>query len=313
MPSPAADAPKLTEEQVANVMSQLSNLEKDIMAMRGNTLSTVLAELRSAAESDAAAARFYLKCDAVVNSDRKELDKVEARRREENAQRALEQQRKGQQAKSPADEDGENGFAIRLGLQYLILTLEAHETKDEDLDKMVPKLQAFISQMVNDAPKLKGRAMNMFQSCSRAGGPVVEALQIQRYLNRAKWSSQPGNVGSIYQATLFPLAEEKSRDSLPTLWDSRILAEGTMKKATLTEPEFELWTKNELPLLRWERARYLYKQGPSPINALADMLKVIKENPGHPDAPKWVAEMRVSVNQSAPTPVSESQTKPSGS
>lgn len=313
MPSPAADAPKLTEEQVANVMSQLSNLEKDIMAMRGNTLSTVLAELRSAAESDAAAARFYLKCDAVVNSDRKELDKVEARRREENAQRALEQQRKGQQAKSPADEDGENGFAIRLGLQYLILTLEAHETKDEDLDKMVPKLQAFISQMVNDAPKLKGRAMNMFQSCSRAGGPVVEALQIQRYLNRAKWSSQPGNVGSIYQATLFPLAEEKSRDSLPTLWDARILAEGTMKKATLTEPEFELWTKNELPLLRWERARYLYKQGPSPINALADMLKVIKENPGHPDAPKWVAEMRVSVNQSAPTPVSESQTKPSGS
>jgi hypothetical protein len=41
---------------------------------------------------------------------------------------------------------------------------------------------------------------------------------------------------------------------------------------------------------------------------MADMLKLIKDNPAHADAPKWVKELRMLVNQSSPTQVSSEAT-----
>ena len=78
----------------------------------------------------------------------------------------------------------------------------------------------------------------------------------------------------------------------------------------MTEPDFLLWSQNELPSLRWQRATYLYANGPSAINAMADMLKLIKDNPTHADAPNWVNELRILVNQSSPTPATSEADKP---
>ncbi|MES2505072.1 MAG: hypothetical protein V4599_00115 [Verrucomicrobiota bacterium] len=292
--TPAVPQPgtTLTEAQVNSVMTQLKELETQILQMRGSNLSGILAKLREGTASDQAAMSLYLDCDNIVNSERKEVDKSDARKRQENMQRNA----KG----GNSDENGDVAFATRLGIQYLILTLEAHEAKEDEFKKMVPKLQEYINTVVAAAPKLKGAALNRLNNALNNNSPIVEAFNLNRYLNRKEWSTRAGDVGSMYMQTLLPLAAVDSKDNLPALWDARINAEGIFRKEQMFAPEFELWTKNELPALRWQRALYLYEKGPSTINALADMLKVIKENPSHPDAPSWVKTMRQMVNQSAP-------------
>jgi len=303
---PASEPPKLTEAQVNNVLSQLQELEKQILTQRGNNLSSILAKLNDAISSDQAAIKFYTDCDVLVNSERKEASKSEARQRAEQVERNME--RKSKAGAGADDQEGDTALALRLGLRYLILTLEAHETKDDDFKKMAPKLQSYIQDLVASAPKLAGRSMGMLNRVSGPGSPVVQAFQLDRYLAREHWSRDPANFGGMYNQTLLFLAKDEAKDSLPTLWDSRINNEAAFRKEQMTEPEYALWLQNELPSLRWERATYLYKNGPSAINAMADMLKVIKEFPAHADAPKWVEELRSSVNESAAVPPSEAAT-----
>ncbi|TDU64655.1 hypothetical protein EI77_04106 [Prosthecobacter fusiformis] len=300
IPNPAVS---LTEAQVTTVLTQLKELEGQILEMRGSTLSTVMARLRQGMASDQAAMNLYLECDKIVNSERKEADKSEARKRQEDIEKKMDRRPKG--GGGAPEETGDFGFAVKLGLQYLILTLEAHEAKDEDFNKMIPKLQEYIQTVVAAAPKLKGRASGYLNNALSPSNPIVDAFSLSRYLNRKEWSTRPMDIGSMYTQTLLPLAEQENKELLPGLWDARITAEGVFRKENMFAPEFELWTRNELPTMRWQRAMYLYQKGPSPINALADMLKVIKENQSHADAPKWVTELRQLVNHSAPTQKSE--------
>jgi len=306
-PVPTAEKPKLTDQQVTSVLGQLKVLEADILAKRGTSLSSIMAKLNDGMASDAAAQKLYTECELVVNSERKQESKAEARARAEQLERRLE----GGKGKGAATADeGDPALGIRLGLRYLIMTLEAHEAKEEEFKKMVPKLQTYIQDLVASAPKLKGRALAMINRVCSEGSPVVEAFQLDRYLEREGWSKSPTAIGAMYNETILKIAESDSKDSLPTLWDSRIMAEAAFRKENMTVPEHALWLQNELPALRWERSTYLYEKGPSAINAMGDMLKNIKENPGHPDAPKWVQQLRQLVNQSSPTPVSSEAEKP---
>ncbi len=301
---PPAEKAKLTEAQVSNVLSQLKDLEKSILAQRGTTLSAILAKLNDAISSDQAAIKFFTDCDVLVNSERKEASKAEARQRAEMMERTMD--RKSKAGASAADEEGDTALALRLGLRYLILTLEAHEAKDEDFKKMVPKLQAYIQDLVASAPKLKGRALGTLGRVCGGNSPVIQAFELDRYLNREHWSRSPVDFGGMYEQTLLFVAETDSPDSMAALWDSRINNEAAFKKEQMPEPEYLLWVKNEVPALRWARATSLYEKGPSAINALADMLKVIKDFPGHADAPSWVEQLRSFVNESAtPAPTSD--------
>lgn len=309
--SPPATAPEvsLTDAQVSSVLTQLTSLEEQVIQLRGSALTAIIAKLRPGLGSNQAAMNLYLECDRIVNSYRKEAAKVEARQRQEEMEKRMTQRAKG----GGEQDNGDFGTAVRLGLQYLVLTLEAHEVKEEDFHLMVPKLKEYIKSLVDAAPKLKGRAGNYLNTATSNNNPIVDAHNLGRYLTTKNWSRSPLDIGSMYSQTLLPMAEVINKDSLPGLWDERIMAEGTFKKENLYKPEFELWTQIELPVMQWQRALYLYEKGPSTVNALADMLKVLKENPGHPDAPLWVKGLRELVNKSAPVPVSSNLQSVSGS
>jgi len=305
-----APKPKLTDQQVSNVLAQLKQLESDILNQRGTNLSSILAKLNAGVASDQAAQKLYADCEILVNSERKEETKAEARARAEQLERNMERKGKGKGGAGGTDDEGDSALGVRFGLRYLIMTLEAHEAKDEDLKKMVPKLQSYLQDLVASAPKLKGRAYNIINRTCAAGSPIVEAFQLDRYLTREMWSNSPTDIGGIYESTILALAEKDAPDSLQALWDARINAEGVFRKENMTEPEYLLWVQNELPVMRWARATYLYEKGPNAINAMADMLKVIKDHPSHADAPSWVSELRSLVNEVAPTPVSSEAAKP---
>jgi hypothetical protein len=285
----------LTPEQIAMITKQLAELEGQIDKMRNDNLGSVLQKLRAAVGSDAAALAFYTDCEKLVNVERKELDRDEAKRIAERMER--EKERRGTEDK----DEGDAAMAIRLQLQYLILTLEAHEAKDRA--PLIPKLQAYIQDVLANAPKLKGRALGQLGGDLRGDrNPIVAAFQIQRYLQTENWTTRPADLPGMWSQVILPWYLENKPTELATIWDNRLTAEATLLKATMPEAEYALWLQNEYPALRWDRAEYLVMKGPTPVNGLADMLKLIKEFPGHPDAPKWLKGMRAFVEGSTNAP-----------
>ncbi|HCN29202.1 MAG TPA: hypothetical protein DIT64_10735 [Verrucomicrobiales bacterium] len=283
----------LTQEQMDNVMAQLKQLEDQIQNMRGGKLSTVMARLQAGLASKKDALNLYFECDKLVNAEIKEMDRTEARRRQE----MMEKRAKSEDPK----EEGDFAQAVYLGLKYLVLTLEAHEARDEDFAKMAPKLQSYIQELVASAPLLKGRSLGYLNGAVSDRNPIVEAFQLGRYLQREGWTTRSNDFGGMFSETLLPLAKKEKPETLPALWDSRISAEAAFNKESMTEPEYQRWLQDGLPVLKWERGKYLAEKGPSKITGLADMLAVIKEFPGHADAPKWLLEMRQAINGAAPS------------
>jgi hypothetical protein len=199
-----------------------------------------------------------------------------------------------------AEDDGQFSQAVQLGLKYLALTLEANELKAEDKAAMIPKLQAYIQELVASAPNLRGRSLQYLASAVNDRNPIVDALRLSPFTKPRDWSPQAMDIGGMYKNTLLPTAEKYKPELLPTLWTERINAESALRKETMPAPEYELWLQDDVPALRWERASYLVEKGPSKINAMADMLALIKEFPGHADAPGWLSELRKSLNEVAP-------------
>ncbi len=282
----------LTPDQLTNVLNQIAQLEDQIAAMRDGRLAAALQKIRAGVASPRDALNLYMECDKIVNAERKELDKTEARRRQEMMER--------REKNENAEDDGQFSLSVQLGLKYLALTLEANELKAEDKAAMIPKLQAYIQELVSSAPSLRGRSLQYLASAVSDRNPIVDALRLSPFLRPKDWTTQAMDIGGMYKNTLLPTAEKYKAELLPTLWTERINAESALRKETLPAPEYELWLQDNVPALRWERARYLVEKGPSKINALADMLALIKEFPGHADAPGWLGELRSALNEVAP-------------
>jgi hypothetical protein len=302
--TPAPAKPQLTPEQQKVVLKQLEELEKSIQQSRGTSLGAIIAKLRSAASSDAAAANFVEDCDKLVNVERKDGDRDEERRieqRKENNARS--------KTKQEEEQAGDHGTAVRLTLEYLALTLEANEAKD--LTAMAPKLQAFHQALIGQGDKLKGRAGAMLMRPVGTGDAaerrqqerdisvVIEAYQLSAYLRREGWPMVPGDIIAAYDKLILKPIREKKKDELGKTWDNAINTETSYRKGRLHEGDFKVWYEQNHPSLRWQRATDLATHGPDPIQGMAEQLKVIKEFPHHAESPGWITALRNSVTPSA--------------
>ena len=305
-PAPApAVKPTLTPEQVNNVLKQLADLEKNILQQRNASLSGIIQKLRSAAGSNAAAINFIEECDALVNVERKDGDKKDELRIKQKAEQA-----KRGETKQEEDKEGDHATGLRLCLEYIALSLEAHEAKD--LSTMAPKIAAFHQTLMDQGKKLKGRTGDMLmQPIGRQGGGgggggrrgggggaqpevgvVIEAYQLSPYLRTEGWPLEPGNIIGMYDKVLLKSVREKKPGELAASWDSAINTEAGFRKERMAEGDFTVWQQQEYPNLRWMRAHDLLANSGNQVMGLAEMLKVIKDFPNHPGSPGWVTELR---------------------
>jgi len=306
--APPANQPLLTPEQMKNVMTQLDELEKTILAQRGANLGGIIQKLRAAAGSDAAALSLIEDCEKLVFVERRDGDRDDAKRIEQRIQ----QSKKGE-TKKAEDKEGDEMTGVRLALEYLALTLEAHESKD--VKDMIPKALAFHQSLLAQGEKLKGRAGASLMAPVGGGGGgrgvgvgiVVEAYQLQRFLQREGWPLQPADMMGTYEKLILPTIRQSKKEELAATWDAALNNYATFTKARMPEGEFAVWQSQTYPELRWRRAEDLFQNGTSPVMGLAEMLKVIKEFPNHPSSPQWIVALRGIV---APAKVDEAPAPP---
>ncbi len=296
--APAAAAPTLTPEQVANVLKQLEDLEALVMKQRGTNLGEIIQKLRSAASSDAAAINLITESDKLVNVERKEGERSDAKR--------IEQRKDALKREKPEDEkkNGDAATGLRIELEYLALTLEAHDMKD--LSAMAPKINAFHQMLLGQAKDLKGGTgealMRPIGGGGRRGGGgnlsidvVIEAYQLDPFLRREGWPLAPGDIIGMYDKVLLKSIREKKKEAIGSTWDTALNLDASLRKLRMFEPEFALWQVNDYPVLKWQRATDLATSGSSPVSGMGEMLKVIKEYPNHPSSPAWIRALRTMV------------------
>lgn len=305
--APPYEAPKpaLTPEQVEKVLKQLDELEKSILASRGSTLGGIIAKLHAAAASDAAAINFLTDCDKLVNVERKDGDRKDAKQIDKKKE-AEKREPRG----ADADKDGDFGTGLRLCLEYLALTLEVRDLKD--LSTAIPKITAFHQNILSRGKKIKGKAGEMLMQAvgtggggaaaggRRGGGPVemrvvIEAYQLDQFIRRPNWPLVPGDIIDMYNKVIIENARQNKKEDMATLWDTALNTEASIRKLRLADGEFSVWEQSTYPNLRWQRATDLASNGPNPVTGMAEMLKVIKDYPNHPNSPDWVRQLRSMV------------------
>ncbi|TLD68214.1 hypothetical protein FEM03_23950 [Phragmitibacter flavus] len=332
-PAAAATAtPKvaLTADQMANLTKQLDQIEETITKNRDEALGTALSQFRSAAGSEKAAVDLYLSCEKLVEFDRKDRKTTDFQVWKDNNAGML--------------SDPEFGPAIKLQIEYTLLSLQAQQV--EEIDTLIAPLQAFLGRAVGlvqentkhtasgvveaadsnkkgNAPRGRqggqrpaGMTLGILQGGGNRGGGDVKssvfsrAYQLENYFTRQDWEYVPLNIAGIYSKVILPFYLENKPAEFSAQWDMRINTELSLRKALQSETEFQVYYKQNYPQLVWAKSQSLFSNSINSIQALADMLKIIRENPTHPNASAWVKQLRENVNQVQPTPASPALTEP---
>jgi hypothetical protein len=128
----------------------------------------------------------------------------------------------------------------------------------------------------------------------------AKAYLLEDHLTRSNWSYSPLDIPDIYENVIFPYYLETKPTELGTQWDNRINAELNLRKLTMSETEFGLLAKERQPELAWQKANFMLTNHLNPLQAMADMLKIVRENPTHPKAVEWLKTLREMVNTAQP-------------
>jgi hypothetical protein len=346
---PPGGGPALTDKQLADIAKQLDQIETQITKGKGDILGTALTKFRAAMAGQKEALALYLDCYKLNHFDRKDLKLTDFQEwKDKNEQRLK-------------DEDFLAG--LRLQLEYLVLTIQAQEVKEQkEMGPVVSALQAFLpkavtavqstlkhtaSGAVEEKDKDKGGRPGGRPGGGRPGWPegrergqegrpggggpgggsenrdrgsgfdgggqlgamlrdsvqdteFSKAFQLEEHLQRKEWEYAPLDIAGIYELVIFPFYRDQKPTELVAQWDARINAELTLAKVSQSESEFAAFAKERRPELQWQKATYLLEHKINPVLALADMLKIVRENPTHPQAGTWLKTLRSAVSTVRP-------------
>jgi hypothetical protein len=301
----------LTEAQTERILKELDKVEALIGKGRGGVFAAALAKFREGLASPSAALGLYLECYKLEHFDRKNLkmadftdwrNKNEAKLKDEDFKRAL-----------------------LLQLEYLVLTIQGQDIEQpKKMAPIVTAIQAFLGKEViaiqgTTTHSASGAVADKDSKGGRRGGNNVpagdilgtlrqsvadsifaKAYSLDDFLKREEWEYEPLNVKGIYNNIIFPYFLAEKPTDLPAQWDARIATEVAIRKALMSETEYNEYNRDAGPRLLWEKGNYLVLNDVNAVNAMADMLKVIQTYPSHPDANSWLKEFRELVQKVAP-------------
>lgn len=321
-PAPAAAAPVLTPEQTASIMKQLEQIEGQIVKGKSELFSAALSKFRAAVGSKNTALALYLDCYKIENYDRRNLKTSDFQDWKDANETRLK------------DDDFLDGLVLQL--EYLILTVQAQDIKEiKDMGSGVTALQAFIPRAIGAVQAtMKHTASGAVEEKDRGGngnrpGPggrrpggggggggggqlegilrasirdtvFARATQIDQYLRNPEWEYSPLNIPGLYNNVILPYYLSEKPAEIPAQYDARINAEMALRKISMSEAQYAEFYKEQYPEFLWAKANFMYQQKINPINALADMLKIVRENPSHARAADWLKQLRQAVNGTQP-------------
>lgn len=273
--SPSAFAQALTPEQFEKIQQELNRIEGVVEEKRISSRSSAVSAFQKGAASDKAALDLYFECFKEVRFDRQDARSSDYRDwREKNEERVKEK---------------ENLAALRLQLQYLVLTLRAAEGVSRET--LIPELESFAASIVANANEFE-------EGLKRLREPVnatvfAQAYGLDKSLKVDNWSFNPGNFDSIYNQSVLPFYRESQPEALAAAWDRKIKLETDFVMATSEKnpSALETFKTETLPQLQFQKGRDMFAFCSQQQGALT-MINLLKNHPDHPRAGDWLQEFR---------------------
>jgi hypothetical protein len=309
-PAPIPPEVKLTAEQTDAIMKQLNALEGVVGKSRGDILGGAMARCSKAvAGGELGALQLYLDCYKLEHFDRVNLKLTDY---QDWAKRNVDKHK-----------DPEFLKALWLQLEYLVLSIQAQDVQDKDMATLVASLQKHVATVVSaiaaatkhtaagavkdntKGGRVSGRSFDSgnLQQMLRLSVKISEfakAFLLEEFLKKEEWTYDPLDFKGMYDLVIFPYYAEKKPAELPALWDNRIKAELDIRAAVMSDTEYAVYYKEHYPSLLWKKADFLVTHNVNAVAAISDMLKLIRENPTHPEATDWTKRLRDIVNQAQP-------------
>lgn len=314
-PASPATASRLTDEQTASIIKQLDQIEALITKNRGDSFTNALSRFKAGAVSDKDALSLYLDCYKLEHFDRRDLKQTDFQEwRDKNEERF---------------KDPEFLLGLRLQLEFLVICIQAQDATE--VGPMVAALQSFIpkavsaiqSTMTHSASGALKDKDNKGKASGNGGRQLLDSLRqpvtgtvfckaylLDDLLKRQDWEYSPLGINGIYQNIILPYYLKNKPSEIPAQWEARINADLVLRKAVTSETEYQLFYKENYPQLLWTKNAYLLKNNVTPILALADMLKIVRDNPTHANANSWVKELREAVLESQSNAINAEVTSP---
>lgn len=275
-PTSHSFADPLSGEERESILSQLVAIEEGYEGNRVSVRTSAVQTFQAAAASDKAAYEFYLQCHKKLKFDAKDASFSDFRKwRESNEDRL----------RTKA-----NLMAMRLQLQYLVLSLRAAE--GVKMEVIVPELETFVGNIVVHYEDLEQQGMRTLrQSVDKT--IFAEAYQLHKSLEMENWCFSPANFPDVYEKTVFPHIRATDPKGIGAAWDRRISLEKKLFIAREVEDKVAIYEfeKEKLPALYWSKAIDIYKVV-SQREGAASMLQLLRANPEHPELKNWMDYFR---------------------
>ncbi len=248
---------------------------------------TAMSALSSAMNNENAAFELYLKCEELMNFEKKNKKAVDFRDWKKNNDEKF--------------SDASFRLALKYQIRWTALSLQA-SSKNADREKLAIEASKILDAIVDDAEKLAPYQSVLNQS-------VLSTVFAQAYnisgIEIKDWPLAPGQFEAIYNNLLLPPLRRSDRiSSLTTTWQKRISQEGELVQKWKSEGkaksgdrslEYEKFITETLPQLRWEADVDIFKAGDQQ-GASSRMVKHIEENISHKSAAKWIETLTTLID-----------------
>ncbi len=277
----------LSDADRETMLKKIKTIQDQAESAVDKKYRTAMSALSSAMNNENAAFELFLKCEELLNFEKKKKKAVDFRDWKKN------------------NDEKFSDPSFRLALQYQIrwtaLSLQA-SSKNADREKLAIEASKILDAIVNDAEKLAPHQGVLNQS-------VLSTVFAQAYnissIEIKDWPLAPGQIEAIYNDLLLPPLRRPDRiPALTATWQKRINQEGELVQKWKSEGktksgerslEYEKFITETLPQLRWEADVDIFKAGDQQ-GASARMVKHIEENISHKSAPKWIQALTTLID-----------------
>ncbi len=291
-----AHAQTLKEADREALLENLEKLREAAVSKVDGKYHVAIAAFRNAMSSDDQALELYLNCYEKVNYEEEQKKTQEFR----------------EWKRKEADRLADPAFrkALRIQLDWLVLTLEAAADKP-DMPQLTRKGQVVVDAIFLEAANLASQEQLLSQAVTAT--VFAKAYELN-HIKTANWPSSPTALEQFYnQVVLPPLQDPSHLPALRAAWVKRIHEECLKREfwgsqagkkpgsGTPSTPDYEKFLAEGLPQLEWDMEIDLFNHGDESAAALR-MLAIIEKNINHPSAREWGQQFKALLQPKASPP-----------
>ena len=266
---------------VETLLKEIDALELKQKQGKQSARNALISQIQSASLNGAAAANLYTQAIEEVQFKGKK-DKVEAFTAWKKAHADLLRSKEMQ-------------TALLLHLKYLLMALQR-----KDLEKpatQLPSVMAYVKDLVASEEDFANQKPQNDETKALLNKPLNQSifsqwLRLGEWLpNEKTWEMQPGNVAGILEKNVRTILREQKDPQLIGTWDLEMQFEADRITTGRSEYQADQFNAVTRPRMQFKQALDLVTIG-QPNRALTEMIKLVRENPGHQDFPVWVGKIR---------------------